>query len=66
MRLTTEQNKITPVLSSVFSCIYTFVFESPQLSFKKKIVKTNKNNKYKKVLDELGLTEEDISEEVFY
>ena len=66
MILTTEQNNITPVLSSVFSYIYTFIFEKPQLSFKKNIINPDKNIKYKKVLDELGLTEEDITEEVFY
>lgn len=64
MRLTTEKNKLTPVLSSFISYIYTFVFEKPQVLFKKKIVKTNKKDKT--VLDELGLTEDDISEEVFY
>ena len=66
MILTTEQNNITPVLSSVFSYIYTFIFENTQLSFKKNLDNSDKNIKYKKVLDELGLTEDDIKEEVFY
>ena len=66
MILNSEQNKITPVLSSFISYICTFVFEKTQISLKSTTVNPDKNNEYKKVLDELGLTEDDISEEVFY
>ena len=59
----TEQNKIIPVLSSVFSYIYTYLIQNPHLMLKNIV---NPNIKKKNILEELGLTEDDITEEVFY
>ena len=63
MILTIEQNKITPVLSIVFSYIYTYLIENPHLMLKNIV---NPNKKKKNILEELGLTEDDITDEVFY
>ena len=63
MIFNTKENKITPVLSIVISYIYTFIFENPQILFKNIV---NPNKKKKSILEELGLTEDDITEEVFY